>query len=149
TDGVIPNPPAEFSALAMLKSIPLLATISWRCSPTILRPGAAKISPIKRILIRGPSTLSRLFRIRYGCDAPPQLSHLCLGRNLRARRAIQCRARIAIVLSRFRHPQDQDLRRHYPHSPRRQRSAVAASPRLSPDARRVAQDRPAPCSKIH
>src|SRR5260370_32664042 len=50
-DGVMPKPPAEFSALAIATSIPCDLTMSCRWSATIRRPGAAKISPMNRIFI--------------------------------------------------------------------------------------------------
>src|ERR1017187_10674408 len=51
--GVMPNPPAEFSALAITRSIWFPSTMreTWRA--TMPRPGDAKISPINRRFIEG------------------------------------------------------------------------------------------------
>ena len=48
----MPKPPAEFSALAMVRSIFSEATISFKYRATIDRPGEAKMSPIKSKLVK-------------------------------------------------------------------------------------------------
>src|SRR6476620_9768031 len=58
--GVTPKPPAEFSALAITRSMALVATISSRWSVRIRRPGDPKISPTKRIFMPWPSTRRRV-----------------------------------------------------------------------------------------
>jgi len=51
-DGVIPNPPAEFSALAMASWIFSDEMISCRYRATRMRPGDAKMSPMNKMFIR-------------------------------------------------------------------------------------------------
>src|SRR5688500_1668121 len=46
--GMMPKPPAEFSPLAITRSMFSRSTMRARCSATTARPGCAKISPIKR-----------------------------------------------------------------------------------------------------
>jgi hypothetical protein len=50
-DGVTPNPPAEFSALAMASWIFSSEMISCRYRATRTRPGDAKISPMNNMFI--------------------------------------------------------------------------------------------------
>src|SRR5580658_1628965 len=58
-DGVMPKPPAEFSALAMASWIFSDEMISCRCRATRTRPGEAKISPMKRMFMRSAKGAAR------------------------------------------------------------------------------------------
>ncbi len=48
----MPNPPAAFSPLAMVRSMFSSATILRRCFATMSRPGEAKMSPMKSKVVR-------------------------------------------------------------------------------------------------
>src|ERR1700733_12996475 len=66
----MPKPPAEFSALATVRSIFSEATISFKCRATIERPGEAKMSPINSKLVK------KLLKGRSAPLSRPSLRHL-------------------------------------------------------------------------
>ena len=67
--GVMPNPAAEFSPLAMTRSIWRVSTMSASRSATIPRPGEPTMSPINRIFICSLCQALRLCagRVRRSC----------------------------------------------------------------------------------
>src|SRR5438309_11767525 len=58
--GVSPNPPAEFSALAITRSTLLVSTTWPRWSRTILRPGLPNMSPMNNICMSFESLIVTL-----------------------------------------------------------------------------------------
>src|SRR5574340_487909 len=70
-EGVMPKPPAAFSALAMTRSTRRTSRSSGRCWRSMVRPGRPKMSPMKRIRtqrrscrIRRTSMVSRGLRAK-------------------------------------------------------------------------------------
>src|SRR5574340_1575856 len=70
-EGVMPKPPAAFSALAMTRSTRRTSRSSGRCWRSMVRPGRPKMSPMKRIRtqrasrrIRQTSMVSRGLRAK-------------------------------------------------------------------------------------
>src|SRR3984893_10287233 len=102
--GVIPKPPAEFSAFATANCIFSVEMISCRKRATKARPGEAKMSPMKRIFMnagglseeRSASTSAigpvldprsqqgrsppSVFRLLHGGSEPPELAHQRINR---------------------------------------------------------------------
>src|SRR3984885_11516821 len=62
--GVIPKPAAEFSPLAMMRSMACSRTMPGRRSLTMVRPGRPKMSPMKRIRMFMPNFDGNTGRLR-------------------------------------------------------------------------------------